>query len=358
MCASSTLAAISIKVAGTTFNFKHSMIQSFFMNLGEYLNILLFAMPLMTSAKKRHAYFSKLTKEAIAKKQDLKGASLLSVFPSLVDGIATGLGTAAILLLPASIAQMLRGGQIISTCIFARIINKRAILRHQLVGVIISTAGFFVVGLAGYISTNDEGSKKYSIADYMLGILIIIIHLALAGLHLNLEERIMVRYAISPQRLAGLQGIFGMVLMAAIVSSLAYVPCLNPQLCNIHGYMEDAILAINDISKSSGLLCWTLLYIISVAILNFTAVHVTQLTSSVFRIFWKTMAVILVWIICVAVGFEKLNPLSSSIQVLGFVMLMISNLTYNGFLKFRCLGISDNTNDGKKMSITDKYVPL
>ena len=334
LCASGTLSTISLKIAGTTYNFKHSMIQTFFMFIGEYLNILAFAVPLMTSVKRRNRYFQSLTEEAHAKKQDVKGSKLWVSLPSFIDALASGLDLTSLLLLPASISQMLQGGQIISTCIFAKIINKRSILRHQIAGIVLSTAGFFIVGIAGYISTNDESSQNYTKEGYILGVLLILLNLTLAGLHLNLEEMIMNRIAITPQRMVGLEGIFGLIWITGAIGMFSYIPCLDAQLCDIRGYMEDVTLAIKDVRQSTGLIFWSLTSIISIAVFNLTGVYATRLMSALYRTFWNSMSLILVWIICVAVGFETLEPLASSIQAIGFIMLVIANLTYNGLVKW------------------------
>ena len=358
MCASGTLATISLKIAGTTYNFKHSMIQTFFMFIGEYLNILAFAVPLMTSAKRRNRYFQSLTEEAHTKKQDIRGSKLWVSLPSFIDALASGLDLTSLLLLPASISQMLQGGQIISTCIFAIIINKRSILRHQIAGIVFSAAGFFIVGIAGYISTNDESSQNYTKEGYLLGVVLILLNLALGGLYLNLEEMIMNRIAITPQRMVGLEGIFGLIWITGIIGMFSYMPCSDAQLCDIRGNMEDVTLAIKDVSRSTGLIFWSLTSIFSITFVNLTGVYATRLMSAMFRTFWKSMTVVLVWIISVAAGLETLEPLSSSIQVIGFIMLVIGNLTYNGLVKWPCLGISDDIDDDEIVAITNKYAQL
>ena len=51
LCASGTFSIMSFKIQGTTYTFKHSMLQTFLMFLGEYLNLVVFAVPLMLSSK-------------------------------------------------------------------------------------------------------------------------------------------------------------------------------------------------------------------------------------------------------------------------------------------------------------------
>ena len=357
ICTSGTLALISAKITGTTYNFKHSMIQTLLMFIGEYLNILLFSMPLIASPPTRHAHFDRLTTDARLNRLDLHGSSLWVALPSLMDAIGSGLGIASLLLLPASISLMLQGGQIISTCVFAKIINKQAILTHQIVGVMISTVGFLIVGLAGYISAHEDTADNNIAGNFMLGIFFILINLTMGGLSLNIEELIMNRIAITPQRMVGLEGIFGLIWMMGAIGILSYLPCLDKQLCDIRGYTEDVIVAIKEIGNSNGLIFWSITYSLSVTVFNFTGMYSAKHMSSVFRIFWSSMVIVLVWIACLVLGFERFGGLAFMIQAIGFSMLVLANFTYNGFVKWPCVK-DDSEDDGKPEAKTNKYVQL
>ena len=209
LCASGTLSIMSLKIQGTTFTFKHGMLQTFLMFLGEYLNLFLFAVPLMLSAKSRDQHFTELKTMAIAKNRNLRYTKLWAALPALIDAVGSGMSITSLLLLPASVAQMLQGGQIVTTCLFSKWINNRAILRHHYVGVVCSIIGFGFVGLAGYISTSgadDDGD--YTFGGFVLGIIMIVINLILQAVQSNIEERICTKNAIPAKRMVGLEGLF------------------------------------------------------------------------------------------------------------------------------------------------------
>ena len=71
---------------------------------------------------------------------------------------------------------------------------------------------------------------------------------------------------------------------------------------------------------------------VSIAAYNFTAMHATQLVSATFRIFWTTMVVVLVWIVCLVVGYEPFIAVPFTIQAVGFGMLVLGDATYNRFV--------------------------
>lgn len=332
MLSSGTLVVMSLKVQGTTYNFKHSLTQTMFMFVGEYLNIVAFALPFMISEKVRLSHFKALTAQARENNQKVNSTKLWAALPCLIDSVSSGLGISSYLLLPASIAQMLLGGQIISTCIFSKIINKRPVLRHHLIGMIVSTLGFAVVGLAGFVATNDEPSSSYTTTNFILGVTFILFNLTMVGIQVNLEELIITRHAIPPQRLVGLEGMFGIIWISSIISVLAYFRCPDYQLCDMHGYVEDLTAAVQQLLSSPGLLFWALMTVISMTAYNALALHVTQVVSSMFRIFWSTMVTVIVWITCLLVGYESLDFWPFTIQFTGFSLLILGNLIYNGMI--------------------------
>ena len=345
MCASGTLVIVSMKIQGTTYDFKHSMSQTFLMFVGEYLNLIFFVAPLICSPASRNTHFQDLISTAIATNQNLHGTKMWAALPSLLDSLSSNLQIASLLLLPASIAQMLHGGQIISTCIFAKIINRSHIHRHHMAGVVVSTLGFAFVGLSGYLDAQSDVSGKYNPGGFLMGVGFIFVNLTLVGVQVNLDERIITKNAITPQRMVGLEGLFGIIWMIGSISILSYIRCPDDQLCDRKSYTEDVTAALTQIFNSSGLTFWCLMTVISMAAYNFTAMRATQLVSAIFRIFWSTMVTVLVWIVCLLVGYERFNALPFTIQFIGFSLLVLGNVTYNGFIKLACFDLDSTKMD-------------
>ena len=340
LCASGTLSIMSFKIQGTSFTFKHSMLQTFLMFLGEYLNLIVFAVPLMINSKAREVHFSELRTMAIAKNRKLQYTKLWAAIPALLDAAGSGMSITSLLLLPASVSQMLQGGQIVTTCLFSKWINDRAILRHHMAGVICSSIGFVFVGLAGYIATaGAEDDGKYTFGGFVLGVIFIVFNLILQAVQSNIEERICTKNAIPAKRMVGLEGLFGIIWMFGVLVILSFIPCPNEQLCDMGGYTEDVATGLKQLLSQPALVAWCCATIFAIFFVNLNAMILIQKVSAVFRIFWSNTTTVFVWLICLIVGYEKFIPLPFFIQLVGFSFLILGNFTYNEVIRWKIFGL-------------------
>jgi hypothetical protein len=129
MLASGTMNTIGFKVQGSTYGFNHGVVQTSFMFLGEFMNLFLLNI-MMISQTKRNRSFREMKKHAIENNLSFKFSRLLIGLPSLLDSIGSALQIVAILLMPASINQMLSGGTIITTTLIRWLIMKKPIFSH------------------------------------------------------------------------------------------------------------------------------------------------------------------------------------------------------------------------------------
>lgn len=73
----------------------------------------------------------------------------------------------------------------------------------------------------------------------------------------------------------------------------------------------------------------------------------TQHVSCVFSSFMNATRCITVWIVSVILGMETCQPVSTSLQIIGFVFLVLGNLIYNEVLVIKFMGLNS---DIKKVS--------
>ena len=154
MLITGTMNTISLKYQNTR-NYKHSMVQTATIFIGEYLNLLILGL-LMIPIGKRTEHYVELKEKAddVVGKKKPKNANpskLWCAIPSLCDTMASTLTTVPLLLMPASINQMLRGGAIVFTCFFRKWFLGAKVYRHHYLGVILLVIGFAVVGLASVV---------------------------------------------------------------------------------------------------------------------------------------------------------------------------------------------------------------
>lgn len=340
LCFADTLTIISLKIQGTTYGFKHAGVQTFLLFLGEYFNLVVFALPMAFSRKYRENHFKVLQKDAIEHKQKLQFTKLWTALPCLLECLSSGMYFTALLLLPASISNMLQGAQIVATALFSKWINNNPILRHHFLGVSLATVGFFFVGLAGYRGAIGEGAEtfddlKYTTEGYIFGLFCIFGNLIFHSLQLNIEEKIMRVNAIPPQRIVGLEGMFGMIWMFGFIMILSFIPCPNEQLCRIGGYYEDIVVASRELVRSPGLIFWCLMTVLAIFFFNLFGMILIQKVNAVYKVFWDNTLSVFIWAAALAIGYEKFNAEHFSLQATGYIFLIIGNLTYNEVIRWR-----------------------
>lgn len=240
--------------------------------------------------------------------------------------------------MPASINQMLSGGTIISTCILSKYMLKREICRHHAAGVGFAIIGFVLVGVASLLNGDSVG--QYGSGSLITGVLMVTGSLFTQGLQTNLEEKILNEWQIDCQRMVGLEGFFGLVWIFMWIMIASYVPCPNQNMCDVYGYMDDPIAGVNQIFADWHVLMWSFVIIFSILFFNLNGIILTKQVSCVFRAFWDATRTVTVWLLSVILGLETLDWVSSPIQLLGFVFLVLGNLTYNETIEWKCCGMN------------------
>lgn len=232
MLISGSLNTISFKLENEN-GFKHGMVQTALMFFGEYVNILIFG-GIMMIGSQREKNFTEL-REGANKEDPPKNpnpSKLLIAIPAFMDSCGSSLQVVPLLLIPASVNQMLRGGVIIFTCIFSKIFLKREIYRHHVLGVVLLVFGFILVGIASVV-TSGGGAGSVGVGGTVLGIVMVLISLVIQAAQFVVEETILKHNQISAQRMVGLEGIFGMVFIFMWIMIFTFIPCPSFDLCDV-----------------------------------------------------------------------------------------------------------------------------
>jgi len=107
----------------------------------------------------------------------------------------------------------------------------RKIRRHHAMGVTFAIIGYFFVGLSSMI--NGDALAKYSPSGLLIGILMIVVSNFTQGFLSNVEEMLMRKYEIEPQRMVGLEGFFGVIWIFISIMIFSYIPCPEKHLCDV-----------------------------------------------------------------------------------------------------------------------------
>ena len=103
-------------------------------------------------------------------------------------------------------------------------------------------------------------------------------------------------------------------------------------------YVEDPIQGYKIMFTDYKIGIMSCVIICSILFFNLNGITLTKHVSCVFRAFWDATRTVTVWFFSVLIGLETLELKSSSIQLVGFIFLILGNFTYNEIIKWKCLG--------------------
>lgn len=172
-----------------------------------------------------------MTKEAGEEKKLVTISKVDMGFAALFDSIGSSLQIISLLLISASVSQMLRGGVIIFTCILSKIFLGRKVHKHHLFGVILCVIGFIFVGISTVIAskaTAETGDSTSTLGGTIAGLAMVISSLLVQSTQFVYEEVLFTKYRVSPQRMVGIEGMYGLVFIFLWMMIFTYVKCPTP----------------------------------------------------------------------------------------------------------------------------------
>lgn len=192
------------------------------------------------------------------------------------------------------------------------------------------------VGVASI--TNGANLSQYGTTSMITGIIMVILSLFAQGFQYITEEHILHNYHMDPKRCVGLEGYFGLVWIFVVIFIATYIPCPSELMCDMYSTMEDPISGFQQLFGSTEIIVWTIIILAAIVFINLNVMILTQHVSCVFSSFMNATRCITVWVVSVLLGMESCQPLSTTLQVIGFAFLLLGNLIYNEVLVIRFWG--------------------
>ncbi|XP_060601903.1 solute carrier family 35 member F6-like isoform X2 [Ruditapes philippinarum] len=242
------------------------------------------------------------------------------IIPACTSVIATSLVGIGLLYVDASIMLMLKGSVIISTGLFSHVFLNRKLKVANWIGIAVVIVGLVLAGCSSVFKNQDHKTN--------------------GG-----------KATTDVQHYVGLKGIYGLVVMTFIIlPAMYFIPGGNAD-----GSFENSIDALYQITNSTKLLSFCLLYLIAVAIYNITSIAVMRSLSAVHSTLIDACRTIMVWAVGMTIyyGFDKnfgepFDKYYGILQIDGFLFLVIGTLIYKNVLELRnfvpCWKISSETN--------------
>jgi drug/metabolite transporter (DMT)-like permease len=157
-------------------------------------------------------------------------------FAALFDSVGSSLQIISLLLIPASVNQMLRGGVIIFTCILSKIFLGRKVHSHHLLGVFMCVVGFIFVGISTVLASNSSSASNATVGGTIAGLIMVIASLLVQSTQFVYEEVLLNKYNVPPQRMVGIEGMYGLVFIFMWMMIFTYIKCPSPQMCDVNNF--------------------------------------------------------------------------------------------------------------------------
>ena len=328
----STGVTIGTKMQSDVYNYKHSFMQTLFIFAGEYLMIFfLFFQTLNRRARERE--FKEIIEEGKKEQKSIQPNILWFSLTTLFDCVGIIFENIALMMLPASIHQVLTGANVVVTCIVSRIMLKREIHRHHALGNFFAIVGFVVVG---YSEHSKEGSDSGTL---FLGIAILILNLIASAVQVNTDELIFHKYEMSVVRAVGLEGLFGMLWIFLFICAGSFFACPSDSICDLGGYLEDPVIGTTALLDSLPTIYCSVVMCVSIAVYNFCFLTLTKDVSCVYSVFMNSLSIMSIWAVSVLLDLEPFEFEAFLWQAGGFCCILLGNVTYNEILPWRIFGL-------------------
>lgn len=257
------------------------------------------------------------------------------------DVIATTLQNLALFILRSSIFQMMMGGIMIATCTLSMIFLKKYPQNYNVFGLFTVLIGLILVGLANFQSVKEEDS----IIGY--GILFLTISYLFAGVQFIYQELLLTKYKTNPLRLIAWEGVFGVSIFAVLLITFEFIECTGSwkeKICtplpNGKYYVESTTFAIQQIILKWQMIVMVILNTITLAGVNYFGASITKYSTSTTRSLMAQSKSLVVWLFFLIWPFSESGKEEFiSLQLFGFVIIIIGQLIYNKVLVLNFCGL-------------------
>ena len=285
----------------------------------------------------------------------------LLAIPGFLDTCSTGLANIGLILLPASIYQMLKGSLIILTFLMSKFIVKNKHTWDHYVAIPVSTTGVVLVGLSAYLNADEKSEDGGNFSDAkttLLGIVLMVIAMFILSIQFCFDEHFMRKYSCHPLICIGYEGIFGFFINLLLCIIFYFIKCGSYEDKEEPPYFvknmctgdndnvwrpENIIFAFRQLINNSLLSILVPITIIFMASFNIFGVSITKYGSATTRTVTDNCRSFLVWIFFLMPFNQKdLIETFNVLQLIGFLLICLGAFIYNGLFKLEERLESDN----------------
>jgi len=237
-------------------------------------------------------------------------------FPACLDLIAATLENYALVFTDASVTTLLANFRICVTCVLSLLLLKVALRWYHYFGVAVSTSGLILTGISAFQSSGSS-NLAYGPAWVWLGIVFILSGTVIHCFQFVYEESLYRKYQCSPVLAVGLEGVCGLLCMSVLLPIF--------EATGVEKTSETSYQA----NHHGGLLTCLIVSVFNTLIKNIAAQTTSKLGSALLRAVWTNVGRLMVWVIDVAI----LQWTAFTVTALmGFIIVIFGILFYHNWM--------------------------
>ncbi|KAK2948443.1 putative Solute carrier family 35 member F6 [Blattamonas nauphoetae] len=251
------------------------------------------------------------------------------LIPAICDVAATIMMNAALVSIPVSIWQMLRGSIILFTALLTVFYRRKPLTSMQWLGVGVVFLSLCILGVTAVLS--DASTKKITFSRTLVGVGLVVGAQCVQAFQTIVEEKFLHDSNTRPLLIVGFEGIWGILFCTFLFMPIAYFIPTTPG----DGLCEDFWDSLVMLRNNPQLVLFSLAYMVSILLFNVTGMVIISATSALTRNILEPMRTMIVWVVSLLQfslsngAFGEPWQIWSWMQLGGFVLMTIGIFTYN-----------------------------
>ena len=310
--------------------FTHPFLQNANLFFGESLCLIIYAIKRYTCAKGDVDHTQVVVEGGKLMKTQINPIWL--AIPATLDLIGSTCMGIGLTMVAASVQQMMRSFIILYTASMSVVFLRRKLYRHHTAALGIIFSGIFLVA----VSFIQDASKNKG-QTRPLGLFFVFIAQFFTASCLIVEEKILSGHYLDPLYIVGYEGFWGLLIWLVLLPIFQQIECTGA-LCK-YGRLEDTARAFREFRDFPILIVVALAICVSIACFKAFGVAVTKNASAAQRATIDSLRTILIWAFFMVVPvYGRLLESFKTMQLIGFVVLVVGTLIFNEILVVRYFG--------------------
>ncbi|CAD7958407.1 unnamed protein product [Amoebophrya sp. A120] len=278
------------------------------------------------------------------------------IVPSICDLLGTSLQQMGLCVTTVSVFQMLKGSILLFSAFLSVWFLEKRLTTYNWIGILLCLLALSLVGVSSVLAAaaqegqgaggvmeateQQQAVPKQGTTTQLIGIALILLGQVVCSAQYVIEEYLLrPPHNVTPMAIVGLEGFWGSSLMIFLVLPI----CSRLPGVDAGGEYENTQDSLFAVAHSPFLQAAIGTFFVSVLLYNILGLMVTAESSAIHHTFLDASRTLVIWVASVVlyytVGEQYGEPLTvySPVQALGFAILILGQLAYEGVVRFPCV---------------------